>query len=173
MAPGEGQRPLDVILDADSEELAFPSIYDGVKRPSSESYTTVLGTELRNVDRRGCKTDKLFVNYKKLKLIKIRNNISHCLRQRSASSAITAANELDDDFMGNLISHDNGYRILKEVRTSPAHWEYEKKKVMAMIRQIGLPTFFITLSTAETTWPELIVLLKRNVDRIEINGEKA
>jgi len=37
---GEGQKPPDVILDADSEELAFPSIYAGVKRPSSESYTT-------------------------------------------------------------------------------------------------------------------------------------
>jgi len=44
---------------------------------------------------------------------------------------------------------------------------------MAMIRQIGLPTFFITLSAAETRWPELIVLLKRNVDRVEINEEEA
>jgi len=72
-APGEGQRPLDVILHADSEELAFPSIYTGVKRPSSESYTTVVRSELRYVDRKGCRTDKLFFNYKKLKLIKIRN----------------------------------------------------------------------------------------------------
>jgi len=51
MAPGEGQRPLDVILDADSEELSFPIIYAGVKRPSSESNTTVVRSELRNVYR--------------------------------------------------------------------------------------------------------------------------
>jgi len=44
---------------------------------------------------------------------------------------------------------------------------------MAMIRQFGLPTFFITLSAAETRWPKLIVLLKRNVDRVEINEEEA
>jgi len=69
-----------------------------------------------------------------LELIKIRNNISTSLRKRSASSAITAANELDEDFMGNLISHDDGYRILKDIRTSSAHWEDEKQKVMAMIR---------------------------------------
>jgi len=74
--------------------------------------------------------------------------------------------------MGNLISHDDGYRILKDTRTSPAHWE-DKKKVMAMIRQFGLPTVFITLSAAETRWPELIVLLKRNVDRVEITEEEA
>jgi len=35
------------------------------------------------------------------------------------------------------------------------HWEDEKKKVMAMIRQFGLPTFFLTLSAAKTRWPEL------------------
>jgi len=173
MAPGEGQRPLDVILDADSEELAFSSIYAGVKRPSSEIYTTVVRSELRNVDRRGCRTNKLFFNYKKLELIKIRNNISTCLRKRSAYSALTAANVLDEDFMGNIISHDDGYRILKDIRTSSAHWEDEKKKVMALIRQFGLPTFFITLWAAETRWPELIVLLKRNVDRVEINEEEA
>jgi len=40
-------------------------------------------------------------------------------------------------------------------------------------RQFGLSTFFITLSAAETRWPELIVLLKRNVDRVKINKEEA
>jgi len=173
MAPGEGQRFLDVIRDADSEEIAFQSIYAGVKRSSSESYTTVVRSELRNVDRKGCRTATLFFNYKELELIKIRNNISTCLRERSAPSAITATNVLDEDFMGNLISHDDGYRILKGIRTSPAHWEDEKKKVMVMIRQFGLPTFFITLSAAETRWSELIVLLKRNLVKVEINQEEA
>jgi len=37
-----------------------------------------------------------------------------------------------------------------------------------MIRQFGLPTFFIALSAAETRWPKLVVLLKPNVDRIEL-----
>jgi len=133
-----------VILDADSEELALTSIYAGVKRPSSESYSTVVRSELRNVDKRG-----------------------------SASSAITAANVLDEDFMSNLFSHDGGYRILKEIRTSSAHWEDGKKKVMATIRQFSWPTFFITLSGAETRWAEIIVLLKRNVDMVEINEEEA
>jgi len=40
-------------------------------------------------------------------------------------------------------------------------------------RQFGLSTFFITLSAAKTRWPELIVLLKHNVDRVKINKEEA
>ncbi len=32
---------------------------------------------------------------------------------------------------------------------------------MAMIRQIGIPTFFLTLSAAETHWNELLIILFR------------
>jgi len=118
MSPGEGQRALHVILDADWR-ISQVYTYTGVKRQSSEFYTTVVKSELRNV-RRGCRTDKLFFNYKKLKLIKIRNSILPCLRKRRASSAMSAANVLDEVFMGNLMTHDDGYRIFKDIRTSMA-----------------------------------------------------
>jgi hypothetical protein len=173
IAPGEGQRPLDMILDADSEELAFPTIYAGVKRKTCQTFTTIVRSELRNFDRRGCRTDKLFFNYKKLELLKIRNNTSICLRKHSSSRAITASNALNEDQIDSLIRHDDAYRVLKGIRTSPAHWEAEKKKVMAMIRQFGLPTFFITLSAAESRWGELLVILKRVVDKEEVTEEEA
>lgn len=35
-APGEGQRPLSIFQDKDSEYLCFPSIYCGQKRPENE-----------------------------------------------------------------------------------------------------------------------------------------
>jgi len=63
--------------------------------------------------------------------------------------------------------------MMKDIRMSPAHWEDKKKKVKAMIRQFGLRTLFITLSAAETRWPELIVLLKRNVYKVKIKEEEA
>ena len=42
MAPGEGQRPLDMIMDVDSEELAFVSIYAGHKRTCPETYRKIV-----------------------------------------------------------------------------------------------------------------------------------
>ncbi|KAL7725677.1 hypothetical protein ACLKA6_013293 [Drosophila palustris] len=87
------------------------------------------------------------------------------LESHSAARGISAANALSEDHIDSLIRHDEGYRVLKGIRTSPAHWEAEKKKVMAMIRQIGLPTFFITLSAAETRVSSLVTssLLRRGL----------
>lgn len=56
---------------------------------------------------------------------------------------------------------------------SPAYWEKKKKNVMAMIRQFGLCNFFITLSAAETRWPELIIILSKTVDDKIITHEEA
>lgn len=33
--------------------------------------------------------------------------------------------------------------------------------IMAMVRQLGIPTLFVTLSAAEARWPELLVILKK------------
>ncbi|KAI8115970.1 hypothetical protein CVS40_11887 [Lucilia cuprina] len=156
IAPGEGQRPLDLILDKDSEELSFPSIYCGVKRTSTATIGKVIKSEARRYDRQWSRVDKVLYSYKKLELSKIKSNISTCLRKKIGHSSYTARDVLDDNFVQNLIQHDEGYHILKGIRSSPAHWEGEKKKVLAMIRQFGLPTFFITLSAAESQWPELL-----------------
>ena len=40
---------------------------------------------------------------------------------------------LNDDNINRLIQFDNEYRVLKGIRTSPAHWLSEKKTAMAMI----------------------------------------
>lgn len=42
-----------------------------------------------------------------------------------------------------------------------------------MIRQFGVPTFFITLSGAETKWPELIMSLKKIIDNEQITFNEA
>lgn len=80
---------------------------------------------------------------------------------------------LDHSDVNNLIQTDVGYRFLRNIRSSPAHWESEKKKVCAIIRQFGLPTLFITLSDAESKWFELLINLKSNVDNVNIAVEEA
>jgi len=42
-----------------------------------------------------------------------------------------------------------------------------------MIRQFGLPTFFITLSAAESKWNELLVILSLLLDIRDITEEEA
>ncbi|OFC61133.1 hypothetical protein BBW68_13460 [Candidatus Erwinia dacicola] len=173
IAPGEGQRPIDIIQDNNSEELSFGTIYVGQKRTCSETYSKIIRSEIRRFDRRACTIPKLFYDYKKLELLQIKNSTSICLRKFSGRNRVTAQNLLNENFVQNLIQHDDGYKVLKGVRSSPAHWEAEKKKAIAMIRQFGLPTFFITLSAAESQWVELLVILSKTVDSKDISEEEA
>jgi hypothetical protein len=48
---------------------------------------------------------------------------------------------------------------------SSAYWEQQKRNVLAMVRQFGVFTLFITLTAAETHWEELLKILKRTVDK--------
>jgi len=48
---------------------------------------------------------------------------------------------------------------MKNVRGSPAYWQRMCYDVLAMVRQLGCPTWFISLAAADLRWPELIKLI--------------
>jgi len=109
--------------------------------------------------------------YKFYEMQRIQSSISIALRKKSG--AVTAANVRDNSFVDSLVQHDDRFHILKGLRSAPAHWETKKKEIKAMIRQFGLPTFFITLSAAESKWNELIVILSLLLDSRDITEEEA
>ena len=51
---------------------------------------------------------------------------------------------------------NDGYKIFKNICSSPLYFEQKRKDLMAMIRQIDIPTLFISLSAADTKWTELL-----------------
>ncbi|CAF3456573.1 unnamed protein product [Rotaria sp. Silwood1] len=66
---------------------------------------------------------------------------------------------LNRDYVNGLIHNNDAFAFLRCDRSSPAFLELKKKEAMAMIRQLGCATIFLTLSAAEKKWSELIVLL--------------
>ena len=56
----------------------------------------------------------------------------------------------------NLVCTDHAYKFLKNICGSPAYWQHELNEVMAMLRVLGIPTWFLTLSAADLHWPEMI-----------------
>ena len=68
---------------------------------------------------------------------------------------------LNDESLDKMIGHDDAFKFLKTIPSSPAFWQQKQKELVSMIRQLGCPTFFLTLSAAETKWPELLRILKR------------
>ena len=55
-----------------------------------------------------------------------------------------------------LVRNQEAYKFLKNICGSPAYWQNELYDVLAMLRALGIPTWFLTLSAADLHWPEMI-----------------
>ncbi|XP_044317580.1 uncharacterized protein LOC123038082 [Drosophila rhopaloa] len=128
LAPGEGRRPTNLTLDEDAEELSFPTISCGEIFKANVTYAKKARSQIRFYDRRCAVVPKVLYMYKFYEMQRIQNTISIALRKKSG--AVTAANIRDESFVDRLVQHDDGYHILKGLRSAPAHWEAEKKKLL-------------------------------------------
>ncbi|XP_055845331.1 uncharacterized protein LOC129911529 [Episyrphus balteatus] len=163
IAPGQGKAPVPWHLFPNLEELCFPKIYCGHPLESTNkiSYSERAKSIARRYDRRGSVPTKILYMAKKKLEQSCLSNINICLRKSKSTNKVTADNVLKKHFLDSLIQHDAGYRILNRIPSSPSYWELKKMQLMAMIRQLGKPTLFLTLSAAESNWPELIQLLAK------------
>lgn len=67
---------------------------------------------------------------------------------------------LDSNCVNNLVRLD-GYYIYQSLGNSSPYLESRIKYVFAMIRQLGLPTWFMSLSSADTKWTDLLNILSQ------------
>ncbi len=159
-APGEGNRPLGIFMDKDSEFLSFPTIYCGKRQPDNSErlvpvhYSTTCKWELRSKDRRVAQSvPNIFYKLKKLQIRQIQGSASLSLRKcKTKGKTYTAGDLKSESCVDKLINLDEGFRVLRNLRGSPPYFERCKKDLFAMIRQLGKPTWFCSFSAAETRW---------------------
>ena len=168
-APGEGQHPLSLYHDADAEYLCFPTIFCGQRRPSKEErivpvhYSDIVKWELRSVDRRAAQSvPNIFFKHKKLQMKQISDKVNLAVRRcKGTEKKITAAEARNSEYLDKLVNLDEGYYIFRQLRNSPAYLQSRKKDIFAMIRQLSLPTWFMSLSAADTRWTDLLKMLAK------------
>ena len=173
-APGEGQHPLSLYQDKDAEYLCFPTIFCGQTPPSRDErlvpvhYSDIVKWELRSVDRRAAQSvPNIFFKHKKLQMKQISDKVNLAVRRcKKRGQKITAAEARDSSYVDKLVNLDEGYYIFRQLRNSPAYLETRKKDIFAMIRQLSLPTWFMSLSAADTRWTDLLKMLAKLNDGI-------
>ena len=166
-APGENQRPLSLFEDKDSEYLCFPSIFCGQRRIENDErtvsvhYSDIAKWELRSVDRRAANSvPNIFFKLKKIQIKQVSDKVNLALRRcKSEGKKITAEEALNPVTAEKIVRLNEGYYIFRTLRNSLAYLSSKKKDVFAMIRQLGLPTWFISLSSADTRWTDLLKTL--------------
>ena len=179
-APGEGQHPLSLYQDKDAEYLCFPTIFCGQTPPSRDErlvpvhYSDIVKWELRSVDRRAAQSvPNIFFKHKKLQMKQISDKVNLAVRRcKKRGPKITAAEARDSNYLNKLVNLDEGYYIFRQLRNSPAYLETRKKDIFAMIRQLSLPTWFMSLSAADTRWTDLLKMLAKLNDGIEYSEKE-
>ena len=179
-APGEGQHPLSLYQDKDAEYLCFPTIFCGQTPPSRDErlvpvhYSDIVKWELRSVDRRAAQSvPNIFFKHKKLQMKQISDKVNLAVRRcKKRGQKITAAEARDSSYLDKLVNLDEGYYIFRQLRNSPAYLETRKKDIFAMIRQLSLPTWFMSLSAADTRWTDLLKMLAKLNDGIDYSEKE-
>ena len=88
----------------------------------------------------------------------------------------TKAKALTPDIVLNVSSdllfrYNNAFQAFKTVRGTSAYFQDVKKRLMAFIRQKGAPTFFVTFSSAEFLWDEMLQKIYQRVTGTEVSLE--
>ena len=178
VAPAEYEVPRYILYDEHSEELAFPTIYAGKKKqeiyPSRISFSNRVRWELRSDDNRVRRNpEKIFFMYKIYQMEAISSSHDFSVRSVKGGSQYIAENVRTAQQKKNLSKVDRGYFMFKKLRNSPQYLNARKKDILGMIRQLGLPTWFMSLSAADTKWGILLANLVLIVDKVVISPEDA
>ena len=166
IAPGANAKPISLLRDDNVEERSFPNIFPtgefgfSHKREVKLSLAEYVSTRLKGADPRFVSTDYLFWSQNLLEYNRLISSVSIALRKGHSSSqngsAITAGLLKNESAVNALLRTDLGYKFTAAVCGSPAYWQKTRYELLAMINQLGIPTFFLTLSAADLHWPDMI-----------------
>ena len=86
-----------------------------------------------------------------------------------AHSQLQYESDSDDFFIGIIDQtekNDNTFEENTNVsNVTPPYWQKFLYEVVAMVKQLGIPTWFMTLSCADLRWPELFQIVARTQGR--------
>ncbi|XP_057292445.1 uncharacterized protein LOC130621150 [Hydractinia symbiolongicarpus] len=173
IAPGENKQPQSFFSDQYCEELAFPFLFPTgkfgykVARPVYLTATKYFNQRLLNFSQRfSSNADYIFFAHYVMQQSNLFNQIN--IATKKVKGTITAG-QLQINFhetVRSFICEGQGYQFMNSIKGTPAYWKHFLYDVLAMVKQLGLPSYFLTLSCADLRWDELVVIIGKlnNID---------
>ena len=183
IAPGEGNKPIPLLTDTLFEELANPDKFpygDGgfadTERDTKLTLRKYVNAHLLDQDGRFAKDiEYIFAMQYAVEHKQVRDSISVALRQikgcQQLGSNLHAGMLKNPQHLQNLFKKDRAYTFLKNIQGSPPYWQKMFYELLAMIRTLGIPTWFLTLSAADMKWPEVIQSIAKQYGTIYTEQE--
>ena len=170
LAPGEKQKPLSMLTDTFSEVLSFPAQFPtgrfGLTDPDRKQFITpkkYFNQRVLNTDPRFARNiDYLFYSQYFTEMKQVVDSVNIAMRKGTqGSGGKLKAGMMTEGKISELLKQDDGYRFIQSIRGSYPYWERTLSDLNAMVRQLGIPTWFLTLTAADLRWPETIQVIAR------------
>ena len=156
IAPGENKKPLSLMTDENCEELAFPYLFPrgkfgyNVERDVPLSASKYFNQRLLNYAQRFAGiSDYIFYAHSVLQQKQLTSQINMTMKKvqtNNLTAGMLSANF--QETVKSFIAKDEGYNFMNTIKGTPAYWKRFLFEVLGMVKQLGLPTFFMTLSCA-------------------------
>ena len=163
VAPAEGQRPLFIMTDPNFEAMFNPDKFCfgtgtfSTERPRKLTYRKYFNQRLLDVDGRFARDlDYLFVAQYIVEAKQVLDDGNNFIWRQKPTRHLTASQVKDQSLLSQCVRKDKAYRFMKNIRGSPPYYQRTFYDLLAMIRQLGTPTWFFTLSAADLKWPDMI-----------------
>ena len=183
IAPGEGNKPIPLLTDTLFEELANPDKFPygtggfaDTERDTKLTLRKYVNARLLDQDGHFARDiEYIFAMQYAVEHKQVRDSISIALRQTRGCQQV--GRNLDAGMLKNpqhlqtLFKKDRAYTFLKNIRSSPPYWQKMFYELLAMIRTLGMPTWFLTLSAADMKWPEVIQTIAKQYGTIYTEQE--
>ena len=163
VAPAEGERPQNIITDLNFEAMSNPDKFPygtgtfSSDRPRKLTYRKYFNQRLLDVDGRFARDlDYLFVAQYIVEAKQVLDDGNNFAMRQKPCRQFTAAQAKDQTILSQYVRKDKAYSFMKNIRGSPPYYQRTFYDLLAMIRQLGTPTWFFTLSAADLKWPDMI-----------------
>ena len=89
------------------------------------------------------------------------HSINIALKKVHGQSVTASPLRANPQRLVNLICQDQAYLFLMQIPGTPPYWQKFMYEVIVMVKPLGIPTWFVTLSCADLRWPELLRIFAR------------
>ena len=181
LAPGEGRNPVKLLQEEGNEAKTFPYLFPSGHNTWNEErdIRITLGryfnNRLMNADNRFAKDSNyiFFSQYmSELNQVieKTQISIQKSFAKTSTGKNVTPEMLQDPNTLSKMINKDEALRFMQPIRGTPSYWQTAQKDLFAMLRQIGIPTWFCSFSAAEFRWNATIeAILRQQCDNREVD----
>ena len=155
VTPGENKHPVSFMMDKQCEELAFPVLFPkGRYGYTTEREIKLTPTKyfnarlLHHSGRFATNPEYLFFAQFIIEQKKVSDSINIALKNVHGQFVIASQIRSNVQTLQNLICKDQAYLFLRQIPGTPPYWQRFMYEVVSMVKQLGIPTWFMTLSCA-------------------------